>query len=155
MVKRGVCLLLAVGLVFSLVGCSGAEIFYLLVAMGDDRADKEDIFVYVRENEDALSQAIENGTYSDFENEGVIKDISADDEVVGFYCGGAGMGGETSYIGFYYSPKNDMAAIWCAPESAEDLIPSGNGYEWLEPHGDNRYYTEHICGNFYYYEASF
>ena len=31
----------------------------------------------------------------------------------------------------------------------------GSGFEWREANGDNRYYVEHICGNFYYYEASF
>ena len=48
-----------------------------------------------------------------------------------------------------------MTAVWCAPGSAEDLVVSGDGFEWLQPDGDNRYYTEHICGHFYYYEASF
>ena len=39
--------------------------------------------------------------------------------------------------------------------SGGKLAPSGNGFEWQEANGDNWYYTEHICGNFYYYEASF
>ena len=71
-------------------------------------------------------------------------------------CGvGAGVGSGTSYVGFYYSSNDDMTAVWCAPSSVNSLTASGNGFEWQEQNGDNRYYTEHICGHFYYYEASF
>ena len=38
------------------------------------------------------------------------------------------------------------------PDQSELIIVQ---FEWQESNGDNRYYTEHICGNFYYYEASF
>jgi hypothetical protein len=48
-----------------------------------------------------------------------------------------------------------MTAVWCAPSSVYALSPWGNGYEWWEDGGDNHYYTEHICGYFYYYDASF
>ena len=104
---------------------------------------------------DELLKAIENGDFSAFENKGFIKDIDPDEVVVDFSCGGAGVGSGTSYVGFYYTTDNDMTAVWCAPSSASLLTPSGNGFEWQESNGDNWYYTEHICGNFYYYEASF
>ena len=112
-------------------------------------------FEFVCEKEEALLQAIENGDFSAFENKGLVKRIDADETVVDFSCGGAGVGSGTSYVGFYYTPANDMTAVWCAPSSVSSLTPSGNGFEWLETNGDNWYYTEHICGNFYYYEASF
>ena len=72
-----------------------------------------------------------------------------------FSCGGVGIGSATTYVGFYYTPDHNISAVWCAPSSPDSMTPLGNGYEWQEPNGDNRYYTEHICGNFYYYEASF
>ena len=157
--KKTICLLLVLCMLFSLAGCSekvlGGALFYFLVATGDDRAGKNDIFEFVCEEEDALLKAVENGDFSAFENKGFIKGIDADPDVVDFSCGGAGVGSGTSYVGFYYTADNDMTAIWCAPSSVTSLTPSGNGFEWQEPHGDNRYYTEHICGNFYYYEASF
>ena len=156
--KKGLCLLLVAIMLFSLSGCSdimGGAFFLFLVAAGDDRADQDDIFEFVCENEEALIKAIEEGDFSGFENQGFIKDIDADPEVVDFSCGGAGVGSGTSYVGFYYSPSDDMAAVWCAPSSGSALTPSGNGFAWQEPNGDNRYYTEHICGHFYYYEASF
>lgn len=158
MLKRGLALILAVIMMFSLSGCSdildGAFLIFLLATL-DDRADKDVVFKFVCENEEELLKAIEAGDFSTYENKGFIKEIDADETAVDFSCGGAGMGSGTSYVGFYYTPENDMTAVWCAPSSASALTPSGNGFEWQESNGDNRYYTEHICGNFYYYEASF
>ena len=156
--RKLICALLVLCMFFSLAGCSGVlgnAFFLFLVATSDDSADKDDVFEFVCEKEEALLQAIENGDFSAFENKGFVKSIDADETVVDFSCGGAGVGSGTSYVGFYYTPANDMTAVWCAPSSVSSLTPSGNGLEWLETNGDNWYYTEHICGNFYYYEASF
>lgn len=156
--KKGVSILLAAVLLLALLGGSGilgGVCFLFLVAAGDDRADKDEIFEFVREQEEELLEAVEDGDFSSFENQGFIKDIDAEQAAVDFSCGGAGAGSGTSYVGFYYTADRDMAAVWCAPPSAGSLTGSGDGYEWQEPGGDNRYYTEHICGNFYYYEASF
>ncbi len=159
MLKKALSLLLATVMMFSFSGCVnqiiGGAFFLFLVATGDDRADKDEIFELVCEKEGELLKAIENGDFSTFENQGFIKDISANESVVEFSCGGAGVGSGTAYVGFFYSSTDDMAAVWCAPPSANDLTPSGDGFEWQETHGDDRYYAEHICGNFYYYEASF
>lgn len=155
--KKGLSLLLVVIMLFSLSGCSdilGGAVFLFLVATGDDSANKDEVFEFVCEHEKELIEAVENGDFSAFENQGFIKDIDADDAVVDFSCGGAGVGSGTSYVGFYYTPDNDMTAVWCAP-SAGSMTPSGDGYQWRESGGDNWYYTEFICGNFYYYEASF
>ena len=157
--KKLICVFLVICMLFSLTGCAekvlGSAVFLFLVATSDDSADKNDVFEFVSDNEEELLKAIENGDFSAFENKGFIKDIDPDEVVVDFSCGGAGVGSGTSYVGFYYTTGNDMTAVWCAPSSASLLTPSGNGFEWQEPNGDNRYYTEHICGNFYYYEASF
>lgn len=157
--KKLLCLLLVLCMLFSLSGCAekffGSAIFLFLAATDDDSADKEEVFEFVCKKEEDLLKAIENGDFSAFENKGFIKYIDADEELVDFSCGGAGFGSATSYVGFYYSPNDNMTAIWCAPSSVNSLTPSGNGFEWQEPNGDNRYYTEHIGGHFYYYEASF
>lgn len=156
--KKIICMLLVICTLFPLTGCSdvlGGAFFLFLVATSDDSADKDEIIGFVCEKEDELLKAIESGDFSAFENKGFIKDIDADEKVVDFSCGGAGIGSGTSYVGFYYTPNNDMTAVWCAPSSSSSLTPYENGFAWQEPNGDNRYYTEHICGNFYYYEASF
>ena len=102
-----------------------------------------------------LLQAIETGDFSAFEDHHIIKEIDTDDNCIDFYCGGTGLGSATSYVGFFYSPDNNMSAVWFAPVSTGSLTPSGNGFMWKEPNGDNRYYVERICGNFFYYEASY
>lgn len=158
MVKKVVAFLLAASMLFTLTGCSdwvGGLAFLAMVLMSDDSADKDDVFAFVQENEAALLKAIEDKDFSDYENKGFIKKIDCDIQVVDFSCGGAGVGSGTSYVGFFYTADDDMAAVWCAPYSEASLEPSGSGFAWQEENGDNRYYTEHICGHFYYYEASF
>ena len=148
--------ILSVMLVFCLLFLMAmAAAFFAFDALLDDRADKEEIIAFVSENEAALLEAIEQGELSDYEKKGVVQKINAEEAVVDFFCGGAGIGSATSYVGFYYTPDDDMAAVWCAPSSADSLTPSGEGFVWQESEGDNFYYTEHICGHFYYYEASF
>ena len=156
--KKIICMFLVLCMLLPLAGCSdvlGGAFFLFLGATSDDSADKDEIIEFVCEKEDELLKAIEDGDFSAFENKGFIKDIDADETVVDFSCGGAGIGSGTSYVGFYYTPNNDMTAVWCAPSSSSSLTPSKNGFEWRESNGDNWYYTEHICGNFFYYEASF
>lgn len=163
MFKKITCLLLAVVLAVSLCGCESVEkmvksavfLFVIFTTDMDDRASKEDIFQFVTENETQLLQAIKDGDFSDYEEQGFIQNIDDNGNHVDFYCGGAGFASETDYVGFYYSSTNDMAAVWCAPYSAQSLSPSGDGYFWKEAEGDNRYYVEMICDHFYYYEASY
>ena len=85
MLKKGLALLLAVIMVFSLSGCSdilGGAFFLFLVATGDDSADKDEVFDFVSENEEELLKAIEAGDFSAYENKGFIKEIDADETVV-------------------------------------------------------------------------
>ena len=122
----------------------------------DDRAGKDDILSYVEENEDTLMECIQNNDFSPIENVRLIRDIDADridSGFVEFGCGGAGFGPETDYRGFYYSADDDMTEIWCAPRGRA-ARESGDGYLWKDI-GDNTYYSEHICGHFYYYDAHF
>ena len=163
MIKKILCVLLAVAMIFSMSGCANiveqtvARTVFLFLCATDygDYASKDAIFSFVCENEDALRSAIENNDYSDFENKGIVKDICFYGDGIEFYCGGAGVGAETFYTGFFYTATNDMTAVWGAPSSAYSLKKSGDGYEWKEQQGDNRYYTQKICDNFYYYEEEY
>ena len=156
--KKLICVLLVVALIFAVVGCQriiGGAYFLYLVVTGDDSAAKDDVFEFVIENESELLAAVEKEDFSAFENQGFIHGVSLRNGVADFPCGGAGVGSGTSYVGFFYTETDDMAAVWCAPSSAALLTPSGDGFEWQEKNGDNRYYVEHICGRFYYYESSY
>ena len=156
--KKVLCLFLCLLASLSFTSCS-----LLLLSGGDDRADKEDIFAYVKENEDLLLKCIDENDFSEIKSSaGIIQYIDVDDignGFVNFDCGGAGFGPETSYRGFYYSADDDMTEVWCAHCDNDSLRESGEGYlwkeSWTDKYGDNTYYTENICGHFYYYDASY
>ncbi len=156
MKKAGVaaaCLLLAL----CLSGCGDLwrKIVFAWMATDDDRVEKSEIFAYVQENEDSLLDCIGRNDYSAVLGSPVIRRIDTHNGYIDFDCGGAGMGPETSYRGFFYSEQDNLRAIWCAPREEESLSAKGKGYFWKESGGDNTYYVEHICGHFYYYDAEF
>lgn len=160
MLKKVLSLLLVAVITFSLAGCDIVSGIAFLIIMGcsdnDDRADKGEIFSFVRENEDKLLDAIKHKDYSAFENKGFIGSVSEEKRGgIDFSCGGAGFGPETAYVGFFYSEENSMYAVWCAPSSKETLRPYGNGFIHQDEGTDNIYYVEKICDKFYYYEAEF
>ena len=123
----------------------------------DDRESKSKILSFVIDHQEELTECINSGDFSSLDSYRIIHDVSVQENDffrnVEFDCGGAGMGGETAYRGFFWSPENDMTAIWCAPTGT--LHPSGDGYAWKEGSGDNTFYVEQICENFFYYEAEF
>ena len=82
-----------------------------------------------------------------------IEFISFDPDFKEFGCGGSGFGPGTHYYGFYYAEDDVPAGIW---GEDFDLTESGDGWIWEEGgSGDNRYYTEKILDNWYYYEMHF
>lgn len=101
--KKLLCLFLTIVLSFSLIGCSsilgGAFFLYLATQSDDDRAEKDEVIEFVTANEAELRKAIEEGDFSAFENQGFIKEIDADEDVVDFSCGGDGM--------FWQEPDGD------------------------------------------------
>lgn len=121
----------------------------------DNRLSKDDIFNLVKENENLISDDIKNNNFDATKELDGIGEINLYDDIIEFSCGGAGFGPATAYCGFYYTEDDNMTAIWCAPESEADLEPYENGFLYEQENGDNRYYTEKICDNFYYYEASY
>ena len=61
MLKKGLSLLLTVIILFSLSGCSEGKNFLLFfVAIGDDSADKDDVFEFVNQLFVALSSLAPN-----------------------------------------------------------------------------------------------
>ena len=151
---------LALILALSLSGCTLLDAFGIIVLrtmliLDDDRADQDEIFEYVRENEAALEACANSGDFSVLRLPHFIKSILVETDHVDFDCGGAGMGPDTAYCGFFYSESDDLSAVWCAPHYGQVLTPHGDGFAWKEGGGDNTYYVEHICGHFYYYHATF
>lgn len=125
----------------------------LLSACGnDDRESRGRIFRFVEENAQALEQRVQEGYFGDLG--GPVREVLVREDHVEFVCGGAGFGPETAYRGFFYTETDDVYAIWCAPPRGAFAETEG-AWTWREPDGDNCCYVEHICGHFYYYDASF
>lgn len=123
----------------------------LLTACSAD-INRETIIRYVENHQAELEQRVETGNYEDLGP--LVQEVNPGEKCIEFACGGAGFGPETSYWGFFYSPEDNIHAVWCAPPRGT-LSPDGDGWSWQEPDGDNECYLEHIVGHFYYYEASF
>ena len=109
-------------------------------------------------NETALNQMVEAYLAGDTDalktNIPGVRDVDywhGDHVMIEFFVTGRGIVPASSYYGFYYSVDGVPLAFQNAKMT---LTPSGDGWEWKEG-GDNRGYTEHITGNWYYYEASF
>ncbi len=153
--KKALCLFFCLIVALSFASCSFPNPF-------DDRGSKEDIFAFVKENEDSLVACVNNNDFSEIkEKTHMIHHIDTDDIKFGFVdfdCGGSGFGSETSYCGFFYSADGDLTERRQLPEG-EVFKESGNGYLWEESwndqFGDNTYYVENICNHFYYYEESY
>ncbi len=72
---------------------------------------------------------------------------------VDFCTGSRGEGDEAAYCGFYFSSK-DVALGYQGTDL--ELTPDGSGFAWHSAEDkDNRYYTESIMMNWFYYERYF
>ena len=137
-------------------------IFLLLMSLewcgpgscGEIRSKKQ-IINLVQNNQAFLMQCIEEGEPEKATELRGIQSVSRDpfSPVIEFYCGGTGLVPETSYYGFYYSPDDRADTIGFT--GPENLIEQGDGFGYHEPAGDNRYYTERIMENWYYYEEHY
>ncbi len=118
-----------------------------------DGLSKKRIVSLVHENHREIEQAIESGNAKDWNGKKGIRDVTLHDHgFVEFFCAGAGMGPNTSYYGFYYSPDGVPYDFW---GGNEPLTETKNGWKWQEEQGDNTFYTEQITDTFYYYEYHF
>ena len=85
------------------------------------------------------------------ELEGVLEVSTYNDGVLKFMCVAEGIVTSSVEAGFYYSPGDTPAYVgWF---SNSKLAEDGDGWSWSDG-TDNRYYTERICENFYYYTES-
>lgn len=75
-----------------------------------------------------------------------------DTPLVEFVTSSFGIVPSGNYKGFYYSPADQPMGF---QGSDMDFTPSGNGWYWEEPDGDNQEYTEKIIKFWYWFEFQF
>ena len=122
----------------------------------DDGLTKDQIYALVENNAAALEAIAQSEEPSQMKKTEGVKKISVVDGVVEFSCGGIGTGKDTVYMGFYYSPDGMPDAVCRGVRFADaaNLRAGGQGFVVQNGQG-GQYYTQHIVGNFYYYEANF
>ena len=138
-----------------------------LTACGNRPTSQERVLAVFEEQKDTICEMIQTYGLGDTakwhvlgeELEGVLRVHNMavpgyDDGVLQFLCIAEGIAPASFEAGFYYSPDDEPILIgWgLSPEPAE-LVEDGDGYSWTDG-TDNRYYTERICENFYYYEEA-
>ena len=129
--------------------------FALAMAGGNsDALSKDQIISLVQDHHDFLLRCITDDDPDRAKEVAGVQSVRIKkNEYVEFYCGGSGLVPSSSYYGFYYSPDDIPLAVDVT--LTDNLGPRGNGFGWEEPGGDNRYYTERIMENWYYYESHY
>lgn len=141
--KRIFAFILAITLVFTLVGCGAKKA-------------KKDVINLVEENYDAIVEYCESKDVDALLAINGITEVRITDGYVLVYCKGAGIAPSSQDYGFYYSEGNIPVGVGCGPHIAcniEDMTPDGNGYKGVVD--GNSFYTEHIKGNIYFYSNAY
>jgi len=138
-------------LVFA-VAIAGVYVYHIR----DGHLAQEQIYALVENNTAALEQIAQSEVPEQAKRPEGVQKISVVDGTVEFSCGGTGTGTDTVYFGFYYSldGKPDAVCRGVRFAAAKNIRPGGQGFVVQNGQG-GQYYTQHIVGNFYYYEASF
>lgn len=142
---------------FALLAAIGYQIFIWHIVTGGDYLSKKEIFALVEENHSLLLEAALNEQSEKAESIKEIKNAFCENGIAFFDCGGYGMGADTGYYGFYYTPEDTPKPLFNGYPICDEseLKPEENGYTYREAEGDNLYYTERITDGFYYYEMHF
>ena len=83
--------------------------------------------------------------------EGVLEVSAYDGGIIKFMCVSEGIVTSGVEAGFYYSPDDTPAYVGWFPNIR--LTEDGDGWSWSDG-TDNRYFTQRICENIYYYTES-
>ena len=127
----------------------------LLTGCASARDYKGEIFALVEQEKDVIAAGVSENDFSDALSLELIESVAVLEPCVNFYCGGYGISTSSCEFGFYYSFDDQPLGVWqdCVFAFSDQLTAEGGGYAGEFQH--NRYYTEKICDNFWYYELQF
>ena len=133
--------------------------------MGNDEKSFDSINKSFLQDFSVIDAAVKNEQYDDATSLRWIKSVDVSDGYVDFYCGGSGMGSQTNYTGFFFTPDDDPLAMWPKNDSAHyvmtaaDFIETENGWEYRERDhnagGDNVFIVRKLAPCYYYYYLHF
>lgn len=172
--KRTVAVFLALcWLVALCCGCGAADgkltktdveqlfLLRMLNLLDNDEKSCDDLQELFDKDFAAIDAAVRSGRYEDATKLDWIEQATEAEGYVDFYCGGSGMGSQTNYTGFFYTPDDDPLAMWrgnqCGTHvmTAEDFVKTEEGWEYRESGGDNVYRVCKLADGYYYYYLHF
>ena len=127
-------------------------------ACGNRPANKERVLAVFEAQKELICEKISDYIAGDEvewnDLEGVLSVSVLVNDTIEFECIVEGILTSSFQAGFYYSPDDEPAYVgWFMFNSLDELVEDGDGYSYSDG-TDNRYYTERICENFYYYTES-
>lgn len=130
-------------------------VILIFAACGNGPTDKERVLAVFEEQEELIREKIADYVAGDKvewdDLEGVLRVSVLFNKTIEFECIAEGILTSSFQAGFYYSPDDEPAYVgWFMYSSLDELVEDGDGYSYSDG-TDNRYYTERICENFYYY----
>lgn len=122
--------------------CCLISIVIILTSCDSSAKIKKDIFAYIAKNSSSLS-----------------KSVSANNKKTEFHAfKSTGFSDAGIDYGYYYS-KSDSPELYDKYQSMGDFTgftKVDKGWQWHKPNsGEDWYYTERICNNWFYYELHF
>ena len=124
-----------------------------LFSIQDNNLTQEQITALVEGDTGNLLAIAQSETPENMTRPRGVRKLTRIEDAVDFYCGAGGKGADAVYYGFYYRPDGEPDAVYCGTRfgPADQLQPEGDGF--VIRREDKVYYTRHITGGFYYYEA--
>ena len=141
-------LLAALCLLFS--GCANV-LWTVMDAATSDEKSFEQLQELFEEDFAVIDSAVRSGRASDAEALRWIRSADEDEAYIDFYCGGSGMGSQTNYTGFFYSPEDDPLALWRNSPVRWDFVETEEGWEYVEGGGDNHFLVRQLASGYFYY----
>ena len=130
-------------------------VMFTFSACGNRPTPKEQVLAVFEDQEELICEKIADygaGDEVEWDDlEGVLRVSILVNETIEFECIAEGLMTSSFQAGFYYSPNDEPAYVgWFVGNKLDELVEDGDGYSYSDG-TDNRYYTERICENFYYY----
>ena len=139
-----------------LVMLIGWFIFPLMGCLDNNEMTFDSLKKHFEEDYNVIDKAIKSEQYSNLESLDWIESVYSNVHYVECSCGGSGMGSQTNYTGFFYTPHDDPFAMWrsyVSPGglSAKDFTETEDGWVYRQPQGDNEFIAKKLAPGYYYF----
>lgn len=161
--KQTICVLLLLCITASVAACAAdtktdvEQLLFLrlLNQLNNDEKSYDELKELFDGDCAAINAAVRDGRYEDLTELDWIESATESDGYVDFYCGGSGMGSQTNYTGFFYTPDDDPLAMWRGAFTANEFVETEDGWEYTESGGDNVFRVRRLAGGYYYYHLHY